>query len=387
MTAVTGADDLPRAAPLRCPRCRTSDLVELRGARQAYCDACRGVLAERDALPEALGVASTHPLLVDARQRATITSAPCPHCAVPLERLRLDPEGTTAIDECPRCGAAFLGGADRSALRDRVATLAAAARAPRRGPRPPDFELPFHGPRIAALSLPVAFAVSAALVATDLRALPELVVNMPFHELGHAAVAWLTGHMAIPLPFVTITFHERQSPAIIGLVFAVLVALVTAGVRSQRRYLTVVGVVGLVIQLLFTGPLARRFSGVWMSGSGVAGEYVWSTLAIVSFHYRLPERARWEIWRWLALAAGAFGLAAVTQRWWGEVPDLAAGCTTRVGVHASSDMHVLMDDYGLPASTLLSTYHALGVACWGVVVAHYAAFLGKALRVGRPRPA
>jgi Zn-finger nucleic acid-binding protein len=382
------ATETPPGGP--CPRC--GGALSPGGADgAAFCAACRGVFWPRAALAEGIGVGADHPLLDEARVRATLTSAACPSCrAVPLERLRLDEPGTVRVDACPRCRGVFVDGADAAALRERVAALAAR---PTRTERARDeaarlaatTRLPDGGPWVDAVAVPVALAASSVLVATDLRALPELAVNMPLHEIGHAAIAWFTGHMAIPLPFVTLAFPERQSPAIIALLFAALVAAVVAGVRTKRRYLVVIGGVGLVAQGLLTGPLARHFSGTWMAGSGVAGEYVWSTLLLVSFHHRMPDRMRWDFWRWLALAAGAFGLVAVTHRWWGDVPDLAAGEGTRVGVHASTDMSVLVDEYGIGPARLRSVYRALGAACFGAVGVHWAALVLRRLASARRR--
>jgi Zn-finger nucleic acid-binding protein len=391
---MTGAAS-PGGRALRCPRCRTEPLAALEGRRQAYCARCRGVFTERDALATALGLGADHPLLVEARLRATVTSAACPACGLPLARVRLGAGDAARFDACERCGGAWVDGGDVASLPGRLAALAATSPP---APRPPlggdaddeehgPLRLPFHGPVLDAAALPAAFALAGLLVATGLRPLAEVFVNMPLHELGHAAIAWFSGHLAIPLPFVTLTIAGEQSTGVVVLLFAALAAMTVAGVRSKRRYLVALGVAGLAVQLALTGPFARRFSGVWMSGSGVAGEYVWSTLLLVSFHYRLPDRVRWDVWRWPALGAGAFGLTAVLARWLGDVPDLAAGCSTRAGVHASSDMHVLMDDYGIAPERLRAGYHALGAACVAVVAAHYAVFVVRSRRRAGERAA
>ena len=53
-------------------------------------------------------------------------------------------------------------------------------------------------------AVPVALLVGWLISASGFGRLLGSLMGMPFHELGHASVAWLSSRFAFPLPFFTI---------------------------------------------------------------------------------------------------------------------------------------------------------------------------------------
>jgi hypothetical protein len=203
---------------------------------------------------------------------------------------------------------------------------------------------------------------------------------MPLHELGHASVAWLSGHFAVPLPFYTSTGPSERSVLVAFTLAVALLAAVLAGLSERRRYLAWMGGGALVVQAVLTLGVANWRTLRWFTWSGCGGELAWSTLLVVSFYYRLPDRLRWDFVRFVALAAGAFGLVHAFTFWRGvslQPGYLPMGSALGGSDDPNGDMNKLIG-WGATPAGIAAGYLGLGYAGLAIVAAHYVVFLARA---------
>jgi hypothetical protein len=166
-----------------------------------------------------------------------------------------------------------------------------------------------------------------------------------------------------------------------------LLAAVLAGRSEERRYLVWLGGAGLLLQvvLTFLVPNWRTLRLIVWSGCG--GEIVLATLLVVSFHYRLPDRLRWDFMRYVALACGAYALVHATS-FWLDVSHhheaLPYGSALGGDEDPNGDMNRLVG-WGTKPEAVAAIYLRLGTVGLLIVAAHYVVFLVRALR-GRSAP-
>jgi Zn-finger nucleic acid-binding protein len=378
-----------------CPPCADAPLSPDPAGSSTYrCARCQGAWFGQGALAERLGLMEDHPFLVEHRRSATMTSRACPSCrGSMLVRVRVGRSFALQIDECPLCRGDWVD----AALLPKVSAAAAAlprARGSEEGPlRAPSSaeakglfsdRFSYDEPWVNGLALPVALVLALLLDATWLRHLvSNFFVNMWLHELGHAALAWMSGYYALLLPFVTFTFTEEKSLLTSFIVALLLGAALIAGISGKHRYLVVLGGGGLLLQLVLTLLVPRRLTFEWITFFGCGGEFVWSTLLLVSFHYRLPDRIRWDFWRYLALLLGAFGLVHALAMWTGVSHDLTTmpmGTALGGQNDGDGDMNRLIRTYHWTPRGIVRAYLAMGYAGLLVVGAHYVVFLRRALQ-------
>ncbi len=90
---------------------------------------------------------------------------------------------------------------------------------------------------------------------------------------------------------------------------------------------------------------------------GALGELVLGALLLIAFHFPLPDRLRWDFWRWPALLPGAvcFGQAALLWiRSAGDASQVPWGAA--IGDESDGDMNRLVRDFGWSAAELTSFY-------------------------------
>jgi len=389
--------DLQPARALSCPRCQGEALGAFAATGSLtidLCPRCKGIWCDDGELAPLLDVSADHPQLAAARRAPTLTSTLCPRCPkTSLHRLHFGPSDEIRVDQCPRCLGAWLDGGmvpklkAQLAVRETAPLSSPSSLGPSRAPllvRDEDRALRFEydTPLVNGLALPIALFLALLISLTGMRYLLEgLAINMWLHELGHATIAWFFGYYAIPLPFVTVTFTHDKSLAVSFVLFAALAGACYLGVRTKRPYLLWVGGLGLALQAACTWLLSHRFGGAWLAFAGVAGEFVYSALLCVSFYYRLPDRARWDFFRYLALFFGAFGLVLAMTRWQGVARDLSL-LPIGSALGGRSDPHGDMNEllgYGWTARGIARAYVRLGYACFAAVIAHYVVFLRRAL--------
>ena len=328
-----------------------------------------------DPVPEA-------PPSVDVLPDAT----PCPRCdGVCLERVPFARIRGPWIDRCPYCAGLLLDPQLLPAMRE------AAAR--RRAPPPPppapvaeplrvDFDSTPWSPltlRQSLLAVPVTLAVCAALRPVSFPGVFLFGVRVSLHELGHAMTAWACSWRALPLPVgFTLTFPGRSWVVFFGLT-AADVALVLLGIARRAWFLVALPAVLFATLCVGTFGLDAHTQDRSVTFGGCGGELVLGALLVVSFHHRMPDRVRWDFFRWAALALGAWVLVDASVFWhqcaadWSRIPWGGA-------FGEDGDMTKLRDQHHWDEARITSTYVALSRWCLGVVAAWWAAHVALALR-------
>jgi hypothetical protein len=213
------------------------------------------------------------------------------------------------------------------------------------------------------------------------------LLGMPFHELGHALASWLGSRFAVPLPFFTVWSNEQSLP--FGLALAALLGWFGFySLREGRRFGLVLAAALLTAQLWLSCFVSARASLMFQILGGALGEIVLGALVLAAFHFPLPDRLRWDFWRWPALLPGAvcFGQAVLT--WLAAARDARRiPWGSAIGDESDGDMNRLVRDFGWSAAELARFY--LGAACLALLLigAAYALALGRWRAQGMARSA
>jgi hypothetical protein len=380
---------------MHCPTCRSRTLVaieDLRGASGGHCPECRGRWCATDEAVT-LGV-FTH---ADVRSVA-VPIAACPTCArhslAPVDAVRTVPTRPLHCADCDRVwiagitldvirgvsshGAAARGntttagdedvshslwarikatyGVDADDDDDRYETLAAQ-----------DSE---RQPLALALAVPIVALLVWVLDAFGLlRFLLQSTLIMGFHEAGHAIAAWLTGRVAVPLPFLTLSTDE-SGPFAFLLSAAVLATMLWLGVRRRLPFWIGLALLGVWL-LMSKGFASDPQQWQWISAAGVGGEFVLGTLCIVAFFHRVYRRPSWDLMRYAVLLAGM----AVFLPSWSRWRRISAGdepfpLGSLVYGDSDGDMNRLLVA-GRSQQSIVESYLSLGQLCIAVIVGYW----------------
>lgn len=326
---------------MRCPICRDRDLIvatDLRGGVDGRCTGCDGRWCGMD---EAVSLGLFRS---EAEVSRAVALAACPRCRLPglapLDAARPVPQRPL---RCTDCGgvwihgatvralrpSARIGGADAGAYGDaqpvgREAKHAhgvlARLRATYGADHDPDAPLPDDidtRQLTLAIALPVAALLIGLLDAVGLvRFLLDSTLRMAFHEGGHAVASWLTGRLAVPLPFLTFSADDSS---LLGyaLTLAALATMAFLGLRRRLPFwigLAALGLCVLIAKGLFA-PAAEQW--IWIGWSGVGGEFALGALCIAAFFFRLYHRPSWDLMRYVALLAGLAAFLPAWRQWRG----------------------------------------------------------------------
>lgn len=244
-------------------------------------------------------------------------------------------------------------------------------------PQVPFNRFSFENPWVNALAFPL--AIVAAIV---INASPLLLIVHPLqiwiHEFGHATVAWLGGRRALPLPFGwTSVVLERTWWVYVGILF-LLAVLVRISWREQLRWPIVLGGMIGAVQFYMTWMMSAWQFEMWLAFGGIGGEFYLSTLLMIGFYFRFPDRWRWDFWRFVALVVAAstfinsFWLWHHIERGLAEIPwgSLFGGSGDSGG-----DMNRLNGEFGWSVSRIVDAYTTLGNSCLLLLVITYFIFL------------
>ncbi len=237
----------------------------------------------------------------------------------------------------------------------------------------------YDDPLANALALPVAALVAWGLIATGLS---ELLFGFRIwvHEFGHATVAWLRGYRAIPLPFGWTSYIPERSLFVYFGILILLGLLFWTAWREGLRWLQGFAVLAALAQFYMTWQMSEWLFGQLMAFGGIGGEFYLSALMLVGFYFRLPDRWRWDFYRYplLVLAAVAFW----KNYWrWHRVglgrEAIPFGTLLGGEGDANGDMNQLLDVYGWSARRIIESYSVLGDLCLLAILVVYGIFLVK----------
>jgi hypothetical protein len=356
--------------------------------RVEFCQGCKGMLLDEETLQALTGVGDVRTLTEsfeiaggDARL------GPCLRCnTVSWQRRRV----TTHADglaACEACAMVWLWPGALEQLRASSISERRRARAPVSSvsvERPsasepielgeladPADRISFERGLGNVLGVPVALALSLPVCMSPFGGFLAGLIGMPFHELGHALASWLSSRFALPLPFFTI-WHDEQS-----LWFGLGVAGLLGWFgyhswREEARFGLGVALTLLSLQLGLSWMVPARSTLMVQILGGALGELVLGALLLAAFHFPLPDRLRWDFWRWPALLPGAFCFTHALLLWAraaGDARHLPWG--SALGNDSDGDMNRLVRDFGWSAAGLAAFYLKAGaVSALGLVGAH-----------------
>jgi hypothetical protein len=226
------------------------------------------------------------------------------------------------------------------------------------------------------LGVPVALALAALFCSTGLGRLLASSVGMPFHELGHAAASWLSSRIAIPLPFFTLWYDDQS--VLMGLVvLAVLGWWMFHTRREKNHFMFGAAVVVLGVWAVCTFLISATTTLMWQILAGALGEILFGAFLLVSFHFPLPDRFRWDFWRWVALLPASLCFMHALMLWRTVSADVSLmPWGSAIGSESDGDMNRLVQRFAWNANELADFYLGAAYVCLAAValVYGYAAF-------------
>lgn len=365
-----------------CPACHVALEPESLGpVTLEACPLCRGVHGAAGALEALAGRAV----------RAAPDPIPpspalaCPGCGAAMGAMEL---GASRWHECADCGGVWLDRATVGALGGRriasappprPALVAGTVAPPAEGTTvvPVADRLPFDRPLVQRLAYPVAGLFALVVGGLGIGETLFLFLRIWIHELGHAVPAWLSGRAALPLPF-GFTFWNEESSWFTALCLAFLIGVfAVASVREKRVFGIVLAGVLFALQITCTLFVSDLRMIEWILAGGMAGELVLSTLFVVSFYYPMPDRFRWDFWRFVVLVPAACVFASAFAMWIRidqGAEGLPFGSILGAPGDGSGDVERLMDGYYWTAEGMTTFYRTLGGLCLLTIVGHYVVF-------------
>lgn len=363
------------------------------GVQVDLCSHCRGLFLDRGEIRELVGRGS----LARATEVVPVSldealDMRCPKCVEPaMQPLRVRGADGVASWQCRRCGGLWLGDGALLALKR---SLRAADSAARSAPGSADTDAPssMTTTRLAhsrsrydrgienLVAVPSVVALSWLFCSTNLGRLLASMVGMPFHELGHAAASWLSSRIAVPLPFFTFWLDEQS--VLMGLIVAgVLAWMMFHTWRERNRFMFGVVTTALGAWAIATFAISPNTTLMWQILAGALGEIVFGAFLLVAFHFPLPDRFRWDFWRWVALVPASLCFMHALSLWRtvsADVSQMPWG--SAIGSESDGDMNRLVQQFAWSANDLAELY--LYVA-YGCLVALAAAYVYAAYRIKR----
>ncbi len=225
---------------------------------------------------------------------------------------------------------------------------------------------------------PVALVV--ALLVNNIAPLQvlRLLWDIWIHELGHASIAWWSGHRALPLPFGWTAISPDKNPFVYFGILFLLVLLFGLARRERIRWLQALAVALALVQFYMTWLMPNRTKEMLITFGGVGGEFYINAFLMACFYLRLPDRWRWDFWRFVVLGLAASSLWRSFWQWHAIQQGLAPipwGTLLGGQGDAGGDMNRLVDDFGWSADQIIQTYKWLGNLCVLFLLCLYVIFL------------
>jgi len=236
--------------------------------------------------------------------------------------------------------------------------------------------VPFDQPWLDIGMYPLAALFALLITSSDGAMTLMLPAQIFIHELGHAIPSWLSSRRALPLPCGVTFWEEEQSLFVgFGMVFLLGVLMVHA-YRERRPFGIALGTGALLLLAFFSLGISNDRSFEWTILGGVAGEFWVSTLMIVSFFFRMPDRLRWDFFRLLIIFPAFTTWVAATRLWFGIATgsaDMPTGSIFGGSHDEGGDLNRLMNEYGWAADELTRFYTGLAVLTGALILVVYVA--------------
>ncbi|MFT3923274.1 MAG: hypothetical protein QM778_12140 [Myxococcales bacterium] len=242
-------------------------------------------------------------------------------------------------------------------------------------------------PWVDLFALPCAFLIAWAFTGTRFGRLLTVPLQIQFHELGHALVAWLTSRAALPLPFGFTFWREERSTFVACCVLFLLSCLLARAVIERRPFGGALALVLTLFWFVLSHVVSAAGSLRWVIWGGVAGEFLLTSVVLSAFFFRLPDRLRWDFFRFVALFPAAAVWLSAARLWRGIARGtewIPLGSLLGSG-DAGGDMDRLLHDYAMSEQALTSSYlltMKLSCLLWAGC---YVYFATRALRAIRQR--
>jgi len=225
--------------------------------------------------------------------------------------------------------------------------------------------------------LPIAVALTLGVKQTALgRILIDFLIQVTVHEFGHAVTAWLCGIWALPLPCLCLTYvGMHRSMGTYAFLAILLVGFGWLGLRFGRFTPLVIATLFLTVQAYMTFGLSDKTAEMLVTHGGCAGELWISSLMIIAFFVKLPDRWRWDFWRFPTMLFGCYGLVGSWWMWRAiatgrmQMPWGTANSAKRND--PDGDLNRLVNKHDWTAEQLVDNYLAIAAWCIGAVVAVY----------------
>ncbi|BAQ65446.1 molecular chaperone DnaJ [Geminocystis sp. NIES-3709] len=231
-------------------------------------------------------------------------------------------------------------------------------------------------------SLPIAFLIAFAVNFIDPLA---WFISMWVHEFGHATVAWFSGYRAMVTFAGTIMSFNRSLFVYFGIL--ILIGLTFySGWKEKKKTVMIVCVILAIVQFILTWKTSYSTYQMLLYFGGIGGEFYLSTLLIIAFYWRLPEKFYWEFWRFFALVIGTIVFWGNFTKWHKiSVGKAQIPWGTFWGGRGDSggDLNVLNNEVGWSTEQIINIYNTLGFICLLVIIGTYLYYLWKSNLVFR----
>jgi hypothetical protein len=244
----------------------------------------------------------------------------------------------------------------------------------------------FHNPWLELLALPLSLLGALLLSASNFGRMLAVPVQIQFHELGHALVAWLSSRAALPLPF-GFTFWRQERSTFTGLCVLFLLGLLFVKADRERKpFGVLLSALAIAAWAVLSFIVSNERSEMWIIAGGVAGEFVLTALAMLAFSFPLPDRLRWDFFRLLVLPLATFAWVSSARLWIGVArgtAPLPVGSILGTSGDLGGDLDRLLQVYGFSAAELTRGYLRLCAASAALVLSSYSFCAARALRALR----
>jgi Zn-finger nucleic acid-binding protein len=339
------------------------------GIEVELCSQCRGLFLDRNEIRALVGRGSLSRVteVVPLSLGDELTTR-CPKCVDPvMQPLQVKGTDDSGVLHCATCGGLWLGeGAFfelSRALRASMPPVLTVARQALGAEAPLLQESGLAHSRSRydegfenLVAVPLVLLLSWLICSSTFGRLLGHLVGMPFHEVGHAAASWLSSRIAIPLPFFTF-WYDDQSILMGFVVAATLGWLMFHTYREENWFMMSAAGVVFTAWAIATFVISPNTTLQWQILAGALGELAFGGFLLIAFHFPLPDRVRWDFWRWVALFPAAICFMQALLMWRESQTDLSRmPWGSALGSDSDGDMNRLVQQFDWTALELAEFY-------------------------------